>query len=94
MSTETPNQRFELDRRRIPLSMRTVIRLVLAVVLAVTFSMVLCEYAVSRAVWPRWADSCCGHNAPLPWILTVPLAFILLRLVPALRQRRPNSGGS
>jgi hypothetical protein len=74
-------------------AMRTLIRLVLAVVLAVTFSMILCEYAGSQAQWPQWADFCCGQNAPLMWVLTVLIAFILLRLVPALRQRRPDSDG-
>jgi hypothetical protein len=44
----------------------------------------LCGWAARLSSWPRWADFICGHNAPLPWLVSVPVlavAFNLLLLV-------------
>ena len=44
----------------------------------------LCGLATHLPHWPRWADFICGHNAPLPWLVSVPVltaVFHLLLLV-------------
>ena len=38
-------------------------------------SLSLCTYAEHKAPWPHWADFICGHNAPLLWIVSVPVLF-------------------
>lgn len=43
----------------------------------------LCSWAYTQKTWPHWADFSCGHNAPYPWLLSVPVLtfviYILLR---------------
>jgi hypothetical protein len=41
----------------------------------------LCGWAGHQSAWPRYADFVCGHNAPLPWLVSVPVLTFALNLL-------------
>ena len=48
----------------------------------------LCGWAEHQVAWPRWADFVCGHNAPLPWLVSVPVLAVLFNRLLFVGTRR------
>lgn len=57
------------------------ISLVGACLVSVGASAGLCGWAAHLRDWPRYADFICGHNTPLPWLVSVPVLTVVLNLL-------------
>jgi len=70
---------------------KTILRILVAFIAAMGFMIAVCGYADATSPFPRWADFCCGHNAPLQLFATIPVFYGLLAgfsWIKGLRMRR------